>query len=227
VFRNQPANDYTVTLNSAEGRAALEYYIRLARECGHPRAAAFDQAEVIQNYVTGRAAHMLTVVAAWAQVEDRERSAVAGRTEFAPTPSLPGLPTAPPLGHWLAGVSRNVPDDRKRAAVQFLAWFQRPEAQVALARMGGSPINAAAFRDPIVDDPRFRWMKPLAAALEKAINIYQFPEASEVIAVLELGLNRAVAGEITAVAALNDMAAQIHAVMAARGYRTGLLEPLR
>jgi len=38
------------------------------------------------------------------------------------------------------------------------------------------------------------------------VNIYQFPEASEVIAILELGLNQAIAGEITSTAALNGMA---------------------
>ena len=227
IFRNQAQNDYTVTLNAPEGRAALDYYIRLARECGHPRTAALDQAEVIQNVVTGRAAHMITVVAAWSQVDDRERSAVVDKIEFAPPPSLPGRPTAPGLGHFVGGVARNVPDDRKRATVQFLRWFQTKEAQIALARQGGMPIHAAAYKDPIADERRFRWMKPLATALEHSVNIYQFPEASEVIAVLELGLNRAIAGEITAVAALNDMAGQIHTVMAARGYRTGQMEPLR
>lgn len=227
IFRDQPANDYTVTLNAAEGRAALDYYIRLAREAGHPRTAALDQAEVIQNVLTGRAAHMITVVAAWPQVDDPQRSGVVDKMEFAPPPSLSGLPTAPGLGHWLGSIARNVPDDRKRATVEFLRWFQTQDAQVALARHGGMPIHAAAYRDPIADDRRYRWMKPLAAALPKAVNIYQFPEASEVIAVLELGLNRAIAGEITTVAALNDMAGQIHTVMEARGYRTGHVEPLR
>jgi multiple sugar transport system substrate-binding protein len=227
IFRDQTQNDYTVTLNAPEGRTALDYYIRLSRECGHPRTAALDQAEVIQNVVTGRAAHMMTVVAAWSQMDDRERSAVVDRIEFAPPPSLPGLPTAPGLGHFLGGVARNIPDDRKRATLQFLRWFQSKDAQVALARQGGMPVHAAAYRDPITEDRRYRWMKPLAAALQHAVNIYQFPEASEVIAVLELGLNRAIAGEISSVVALNDMAAQVHAVMAANGYRTGQLEPLR
>ena len=227
IFRDQANNDYTVTLNAPEGRAALDYYIRLARECGHPRTAAMDQAEVIQNVVTGRAAHMITVVAAWSQVDDPARSAVVDRIEFAPPPSLPGLPTAPGLGHFVGGVARNIPDDRKRATVEFLRWFQTPAAQIALARHGGMPIHAAAYRDPISEERRYRWMKPLSEALRHAVNIYQFPEASEVIAVLELGRNRAIAGEITSVAALNDMAAQVHEVMAARGYRTGRLEPLR
>ena len=47
------------------------------------------------------------------------------------------------------------------------------------------------------------------------------------IPILELGLNRAVAGETTAVAALNDMAGQIHAVMAKYGYKTGALPGLK
>jgi multiple sugar transport system substrate-binding protein len=227
IFRDQGNNDYTVMLNSAEGRTALDYYIRLSKECGHPRTAALDQAEVIQNVATGRAAHMMTVVAAWSQMDDREKSAVVDKIEFAPPPSLPGLPSAPALGHFLGGVARNIPDDRKRASLQFLRWFVTKDAQIALARGGGMPIHRAAYQDPITEERRFRWMKPLAAALETAVNIYQFPEASEVIAVLELGLNRAIAGEITSVAALNDMAAQIHTVMSTRGYRTGQLDPLR
>lgn len=227
IFRNQAAGDYTVTLNAPEGRTALDYYLRLAREAGHPRTASLDQAEVIQNYVTGRAAHIMVVVAAWSQVEDRERSAVAGKTEFAPPPSLPGLPTAPALGHFNGGIPRNIPDDRKRAALHFLNWFQTKNTQIALARQGGMPVHKAAYRDPIADDPRYRWMKPLGVALEHAVNIYQFPEASEVIAVLELGLNRAVAGEISSVVALNEMADRIHGIMASHGYRTGKLEPLR
>ena len=70
-------------------------------------------------------------------------------------------------------------------------------------------------------------MKPLAEALPHAVNIYQFPEASEVISVLELGLNRAVAGEITTVDALNGMSDEIEKIMAGHSYKTGKLDPLK
>jgi hypothetical protein len=63
-FRDHNNGDFTVTLNAPEAKAALDYYIRLAREAGHPRTAAMDQAEVIQAFATGRAAHMITVIAA-------------------------------------------------------------------------------------------------------------------------------------------------------------------
>ncbi len=37
IFKDQSSGDYGVTLNSAEGREALDYYIRLAREAGRPK----------------------------------------------------------------------------------------------------------------------------------------------------------------------------------------------
>ncbi len=226
IFKDQPAGDYAVTLNSEAGRVALDYYIRLAREAGHPKTSTFDQAEVLQNFVSGRAAHVLTVIAAWSQMDDADKSAIVDKAEFAPPPHAPGLPTAPGLGHFVAGVAKNVPDGRKRAAVEFLRWFQTRDTQVALAKAGGMPVHAAAYRDPIAEERRFRWMKPLAAALPKAVNIYQFPEANEVIVILELGLNRAIASETGSVAALNTMAGQIYEVMAKYNYKTARLAPL-
>jgi multiple sugar transport system substrate-binding protein len=226
LFKDQNAGDYSVTLNDEKGKAALDYYIRLAREAGHPKTAAHDQAEVIQHMVTGRTAHIMMVVAAWSQMDDPSKSAVVDKVEFAPPPSVPGVPTAPGLGHWLGGVSKNVPDDRKRAAATFLRWFQTKEAQLATARLGGIPIHAAAYADPMSQERRFRWMAPMAEALKHSVNVYQFPEASEVIASLELGLNRAIAGEITSAQALNTMADEIHAVMAKYKYNTGKLKPL-
>jgi multiple sugar transport system substrate-binding protein len=227
IFKDQSAGDYGVTLNSEEGRAALDYYIRLAREAGHPKTAASDQTEVIQAMVTGHAAHIMMVIAAWSQMDDPNKSAVVDKVEWAPPPSLAGLPTAPGLGHWLAGISKNVPDDRKRGAIEFLRWFQTKDAQIETAKAGGIPVHAGVYKEPIADEHRYRWMKPLSEALPHAVNIYQFPEASEVIAILELGLNRAIAGEISSVDALNGMADEIHKVMEGHSYQTSELAPLK
>jgi multiple sugar transport system substrate-binding protein len=226
LFKNQPAGDYTVTLNSEQGRTALDYYIRLAREAGHPKTAAMDQADLIQNMVTGKTAHVMMVISAWSQMDDPQKSAVVDKVEFSPTPHAPGLSTAPGLGHWLGGVAHNVPDDRKRAAAAFLRWYQTKPAQMATAQAGGIPVSAAPYREPIAQERRFRWMKAIADSLPHAVSTMNFPEAGEVIPILELGLNQAIAGEITAVAALNSMADQIHAVMAKYKYQTGTLPKL-
>ena len=70
-------------------------------------------------------------------------------------------------------------------------------------------------------------MKPLADSLPHAVNLYQFPEASEVISILELGLNQAIAGNATAAQSLNSMAEQIYGVMTKYNYNTAKLQPLR
>jgi multiple sugar transport system substrate-binding protein len=226
LFKNQAAGDYSVTLNSEQGRTALDYYVRLAREAGHPKTAAMDQADLIQNMVTGKTAHVMMVIAAWSQMDDPQKSAVVDKVEFAPTPHGPNLTTAPGLGHWLGGVAKNIPDDRKRATVEFLRWYQTKPAQMATAQAGGIPVSAAPYREPIAQERRFRWMKAIAESLPHAVSTMNFPEAGEVIPILELGLNQAIADEITPVAALNSMADQIHAVMTKYKYNTGTLPKL-
>ena len=227
VFKDQTAGDYSVVLNDDKGQAALDYYIRLAKDAGHPKTASLDQADIIQALVTGHAGHASLVIAAWSQMDDPNKSIVVDKIDYAPTPHAPGLPTGPALGHWLGGIAHNVPDERKRAAVEFFRWFQTRDAQLANAQAGGIPLNASVYNEPMADDPKYRWMKPLAAALPHAINPYAFPEASEVISVLELGLNRAIAGEITVVDALNSMSDDIHKVMEKYNYKTGALSPLK
>src|SRR5262249_20282907 len=59
LFRDENAGDLTVTINSPEGKAALDFYIQLAREAGHPQTGGQGQAQVIQNIVTGRAAQAI------------------------------------------------------------------------------------------------------------------------------------------------------------------------
>jgi multiple sugar transport system substrate-binding protein len=226
IFKDQATGDYTVTLNSERGRAALDYYIRLAREAGHPKTAAMDQADLIQNMVTGKTAHVMMVIAAWSQMDDPTKSAVVDKVEFAATPHAPGLTTAPGLGHWLGGVARNIPDERKRATVEFLRWYQTKPAQMVTAQAGGIPISAAIYRDPIAQERKYRWMKSISDSLPHAISALNFPEAGEVIPILELGLNQAIAGETKSVVALNGMADQIHAVLAKYGYSTGKLPSL-
>jgi multiple sugar transport system substrate-binding protein len=227
VFKDQAAGDYTVTLNNDTGRAALDYYLKLAKEAGHPKTASIDQAEIIQGLTTGHAAHASMVIAAWSQMDDPNQSVVVDKIEYAPTPHAPGFQPGPGLGHWLGGISHNVPDDRKKAAVEFFRWFQTKDAQVANANAGGIPVSAAAYNSPMANERKYRWMKPLAAALPHAINPYAFPEAAEVISVLELGLNRAIAGEITSVDALNSMSDDIHKVMEKYKYKTGSVPPLK
>ncbi|HET8762334.1 MAG TPA: extracellular solute-binding protein, partial [Gemmatimonadales bacterium] len=162
LYKDQPAGDFTIVLNDDKGKMALDYYLRLAKEAGHPKTASQDQAQIIQALVTGHCAHASLVIAAYSTMDDPNQSIVVDKIEYAPTPHSPGLPPGPALGHWLGSVAHNVPDDRKRAAVEFFRWFQTKDAQLANLNNGGIPLNAAVYSEPVADDRKNRWMKPLA-----------------------------------------------------------------
>ena len=94
--RTRPRATTRSSSTTQKGKAALDYYIRLAREAGHPKTAALDQAEVIQNMVTGKAAHIMMVIAAWSQMDDPDASRPSStRSSSRRRRTSPGVPTAP------------------------------------------------------------------------------------------------------------------------------------
>jgi multiple sugar transport system substrate-binding protein len=227
IFRDENAGDFTVTLNSPEGKAALDFYIQLAREAGHPQTGGLGQAQVIQNIVTGRAAQAMIVIAAWAQMEDPQRSAVVGKINVARVPHAPGHEPGPPLGHWLGGIPKNVPRDRQVAALAFLDWFQKRDSQIAYLEGGAPPVRQDVLSDPqLAAQPRNRWMRAIADSSQFVRQMWTIPEGSQIVTVLDLRLNQAVTGEMQPAAALNTMADEIHAIVRTAGYRTGKLPNL-
>lgn len=226
LFRNEKTGDFLVTLNSPEAREALETYLRLGKEAGPANMASLDQNDLIQYMVTGRAAHAVLTVAAQSQMDDPNNSAVVGKVGYANLPHKPGFASAPALGHWLGGIPKNIADENKRAALAFLDWFQQPTNQIAYAEMGGAPVSKAAYESDFANRPENRYMKTMVVASPMARQMTSVPQGAAIISVLELGLNQAVAGEITVPQALNSMAGDIEKIMADAGYKTGRLPDL-
>ncbi len=226
LFRDDKGGDFFVTLNSPEAREALETYVKIGKEVGPENRANVDQAEIIQNLVTGRAAHAILTAAAQSQMDDPNNSAVVGKIGYANIPHKEGFPSAPALGHWLAGVPKNVPQENKVAALEFLKWFQKPETQLEYAKLGGTPVSAAAFESDFANQQENRYMKTMVEALPMARQMTTVPEGAAIISVLELGLNQVVAGELTVPKALNSMSADIEKIMSEAGYKTGRLPDL-
>ena len=226
LFRDEKHGDFTVTLNSPEAKKALDMYIRLGKEAGPKNTASLDQGDLIQYLSTGRSAHAVLPVAAQSQMEDPNKSIVSGKIGYAIEPHEPGQKSAPALGHWLAGIPKNIGDDKKRAALAFLAWFQMPQSQIRYAELGGTPVSAAAYQSDFAKKPENSYMEALAQGLPLAKQMWTIPEGAEFLPILEVNLNRAVAGEISSAHALNTMAKDIEAIVAKTGYKTGHLPDL-
>jgi multiple sugar transport system substrate-binding protein len=228
IFKDEKNGDFTVTINAPQAKKAFDFYIQLAKEAGHPQTGAQGQAQVLQNLVTGKAAHVIMVIAAWAQVDDPTKSAVVGKIEFAVPPHAPGYTPGPGIGHFLGAIPRNVPKERQMAALAFLKWFQTREAQVIYTKAGAPPVRLDVLNDPELNrKPEFRWMKALAEGLLTARQPWTVLEGAQLTAVLDLRLNQAVTGEMTAAAALNKSAEEIYDIMKKGGYRTSRLSDLK
>jgi multiple sugar transport system substrate-binding protein len=225
LLADQKAGDFTVTINSPGTRAGMETYLKLAHDVGHPSTAGQTQTNVIQNMATGRAGHIQGVPAP-ALFDDPSQSAVVGKVSYAMVPAAEGFEPAPPLGHWLGGIPKNIPDDRKKAALAFLAWFQTDEAQRAYAEAGSPPVSRAVLTSDMAKEEKYRYMPALADSLEHARLTFVIPEASQVLAVTELRFNQAISGELGLVEALNTAAKEIHDVMTQAGYDAPMLDPL-
>ncbi len=70
-------------------------------------------------------------------------------------------------------------------------------------------------------------MLAMRTASPQAKGLWTIPEGAEIAAITELGLNRAVAGEISVVEALNSMARDMEKVLSDAGYKTGRLPDLK
>lgn len=225
IFADQKGGDFTVTINSPETLAGMQTYLRLANEVGHPSTAGQSQTNVIQNMATGRAGHIIAVLAP-GLFDSPDQSAVVGQVGYAPPPATELYPSSPGLGHWLAGVPRNTPEDRQQAALAFLTWFQTDDAQRAYAQAGSAPVSRSVMTSEMAQTDEFRWMPAMAQALETARLTFVIPEASQVLAVTELRFNQAIGGEMPLEEALNLAAAEIAQIMAAAGYDAPQLDDL-
>ena len=217
IVDQQADGSFHVAINSPGTLAGMETYLKLANDVGHPSTAGQTQTNVIQNMATGRAAHINSVPAP-GLFDDDSKSMVVGQVAYAPPPGTAEFPSATPLGHWLAGVPRNIADENKQAALAFLTWFQTDAAQRAYAEAGSMPVSRAVLESDMADQPEFRWMKAMAEAVPNARLTFTFPEATQVLAITELRFNQAIGGELPLKEALNTAAEEITKVMQDAGY---------
>ncbi len=226
ILKDPKNGDFTVTFNSPENLTALNKFLEIHNECSADNPGAIGQGEMIQLVLTGKAAQAAIVVAAQAQMDNPEKSAVVGKIQFAAMPNPAGMGKRPVFGSWQMGIPHNVPDARKAAAMEFIKYFLTEETQTAYAEGGGIPVHTGVLRGPLSDQDRFRWMKPYATTAESAVQVLLYKEGAEVEQVIGLRLNQALIGEMSPEEALNTAAKEIHDILAASGRNTGQLPDL-
>ena len=216
-FADPIGGDYSVTIASPEGLAALETYIALGNEAGPPNSGSIGQAEMIQLLSTGRAAHAIGVVAAFPVLTDPNNSVVADRIGTAIIPALEGQDHASAAGHWVAAIPTNVAEEDKATAYEFLNWFLGKEQQLLYVQSGGIPVRDD-LADAAGDEPAFAFLPAFSANASVSQMNMPLPEGAQIRDAISVFLNQAVIGEITATEALNQSAEAMQRILEDAGY---------
>ncbi len=226
VVKDPAAGDFTVTINNAQAKAALDLYIDLLKRCGPPNYGSLGQGDVIQLLATGKAALGDVVTAAFASFEDPAKSAVVGKLETVPLPRSRSGGGGAVIGNWNAGIPKNLPDAQKKAALAFTRWFLTYDAQYAFAQGGGIPSRSDVYTSDLAKQPRYRWMPAYLETMKFARQELGYAEGAQVEQILGLRLNQALIGEMSSGKALNTAAKEIEELFRKNGRKTGLLPPL-
>jgi multiple sugar transport system substrate-binding protein len=217
--------DYTVTINSPEGKAALDQYIELMKKCAPPNVGSIGQADVIQLMGVGKAAMIQVVTAAWANLQDPNKSTVAGKVNAAILPGVSGKTPGVVIGNWHFSVPKNIPEAKQKADLAFFKWFLTKEAQKAYAEAGGIPVRTDVLAE-LSSQPKFAWMKAYGESLKIGQQVNGYTEGPAVEAVMGLRLNEALLGQKSSAQALNIAAREIQDIFTRSGRKTGMLAPL-
>jgi multiple sugar transport system substrate-binding protein len=227
IFQNAAAGDFTVVFNSPVNRRALEYYLRLGKAGGYPSPGSVSQGTLIQLMLTGKAAHTVAIVGAWAQLDDANKSAVVGKFDATLMPRAEGGAHAARAGHWIGAIARNVPRDKQLGALEFLKWFQTYDNQLAYTRYGAVPVRTDLGNSELAKDPKFRFLRAQSENAKVARMYAVVPEAPQMSSILSLRLNECIIGKSSVVETLNRGAAEVHELMVKGGHKTGRLPDLK
>lgn len=141
---SDPGTDWTPTAGSAAGVQAATWFRELAK-LGPEATSTIGQAQAIAAIQAGDAAQTYLVAAAAAQFEDESNSAVVGKIGHAPLPRTPEGKSSSATGLWVLGVPTGLPEERAKAALDYIKWMTSEKAMTLFAQYGGIPTRSDAF----------------------------------------------------------------------------------
>jgi multiple sugar transport system substrate-binding protein len=112
-----------------------------------------------------------------------------------------------PLGGMGLHVSRYVPEDKQAEALNFIKWFQTPEAQKKWAQLGGVPA-----RNDVLESPEFLEAQPYNEVFTESVprlkDFWNLPEYAKLLNVHSTQVNAAISGTEPPDAALDKLASE-------------------
>jgi multiple sugar transport system substrate-binding protein len=117
-----------------------------------------------------------------------------------------------PLGGMGLHISKYIPEEKQAEALNFIKWFQTPEAQKKWAQLGGVPA-----RNDVLNSPEFLEAQPWNFVMKDSVprlrDFWNLPEYAKLLNVHSTQVNAAISGTQEPKAALDKLAADEQAIL--------------
>ena len=203
-------------LNAPETVASLEYMIDLL-QYAPVGVESFSFPEAWDAFMQGKTAMMIEASAAAPEVENPEKSVVAGQVGYAP---MPAGPAGAYSGVWGWGLAMTAGSEQKEAAWALITYLTSKALQEEYLANGGIVSRASVLSDPEQQD-KYPYYQAILDTLEQAADLLEqglgvvlmIPEWSQISEIIGTEGARAVAGEITPEEACDSMQAQVEEIL--------------
>lgn len=205
-------------LNSEGSQASLQYMIDLARYAP-VGIESFSFPEAWDAFMLGKAAMMVEASAAAPEVENPEKSLVAGNVGYA---KMPEGPAGAFSGVWGWGFAVTSASENPEAAWALIVYLTSKEMQDEYLANGGIVSRTSALNDP-EEQAKFPYYGATLEALEQAAALGELglsvvlpsPKWVPISDVMGNEGGRAFIGEISVEEATNSMQTQVAEILAA------------
>ena len=206
VGAKNPYADMTPTLNSPASVNLVQFFKDMTK-FGPPGVEAYAWDERANAFAAGKLA-MINDWSVRAQVaNDPKSSQIAGKFASALMPSVSGKPV-PPVGGWI--MCLNAHGKQKDMAWNFMKWFASPQVHKQYTMAGGTASRISTLQDPEVQ-ARFPWTKTIDESQKTAWTEVRprVPGTFQLIDTVGVDVNKAIIGEMTPQAAMDDANAKV------------------
>ncbi len=149
LVKKEPDGSYSVALNTTEGRNAVQFYLKLMKECAPPDSAEKTGKEIMDDFRNQKVA--MEFQGPWG-VTDIWKSGNPFRVGVAPIPAGPGGSFAE-IGPYMLAIPAGVSGEKFNAAVKLISFMiSRKGQEMILTGEKGSDGKSYPFRIPVRND---------------------------------------------------------------------------
>lgn len=205
------------TVNSPEAVQAMQTYKELLA-LGPPEPTTVGQDAVIAAMLGGEALQVQTVAAAAHEMNDPDKSNVAGKVGFLEMPGGRGGSSTPASGVWSLTIPKKNAKARQKAALKYINWILEKQTQLEFTKAGGIPTREDTFQAEGLPKEAAPYLKAVSGSLPNVKRALRYTFTAKMVGATEPALSSIAAGKTPVKKGLDELATKLADIARDAGY---------